>query len=122
MACAIRSPQEYCDNFETAAPSAGYAAWTMYKVEDIVGINKAVVTSGNTAVIYYQIPKVIVDSVTVSLGNLSQLTEGCQVYFDSATNAITDVSGGNTLCGIVTATPVVGAVLIEIHLMGALAL
>ena len=122
MAATIRSPQEVCQNFEKLAPSAGWTAWTMYVVEDVVILNKATATYNNIGVLYYEIPKVLVESVTVSLGNLSQLAPGAKVYFDATNSVVTDISSGNTLCGIVTETPAVGDTKIEIHLMGALAL
>lgn len=123
MACAIRSPQEECKNFRTVVDiSAGYSAWTMYKLDDTVVINKAAVAYGAVAVLYYWIPKVMVDSVTITLGNLTDFGVGSIVYFDSSTNAITATSGGNTACGIVTEVPVSGDTTVEIHLMGTLAL
>ena len=121
MVCAIRSPQEVCQNFEYTAPSGGYAAWTMYLINDTVVIVKAVTTIGNEAVCYYWIPKVIVDCLTITAGNVANYDEGSKVYFDPATNAITHVSGGsNVLCGIVTTRPAVGVVLCEIQLEGML--
>jgi len=121
MACAIRSPQELCQNFETVVDiSAGYTAWTMYKLDDTVVINKATAAYGATAVLYYNIPKVVVDCETVSLGNLTQYGVGSKVYFKSSTNAVTPTASGNTLCGIVTKVPAVAATTVEIHLDGTL--
>ena len=120
MACAIRSPQEVCQNFQYTTPSGGYAAWTMYKVNDTVVINKATQTVGEEAVLYYWVPKVVVDCLTITAGNVANYDEGSKVYFDASTNAITHESSGNTLCGIVTTRPAVGAVLCEIQLDGML--
>ena len=121
MACAIRSPQEVCQNFEYTAPSGGYAAWTMYKINDTVCVNKAVTTVGNEAVMYYWIPKVVVDCLTITTGNVGNYDEGSKVYYDSGTSAITHTSSGTTtLCGIVTTRPAAGAVLCEIQLDGML--
>ena len=121
MACAIRSPQELCQNFETVVDiSAGYTAWTMYKLDDTVVINKATAAYGATAVLYYNIPKVVVDCLTVSLGNLTDYGAGSKVYFDATTNAVTPVAGSNSLCGIVTKVPSSGDTTVEIHLDGTL--
>jgi len=121
MSCAIRSPQDVCQNFEHTTPSGGYTAWTMYMVNDTVVVNKATATVGNEAVMYYEIPKVVVDCLTITDGNLASYDEGCKVYHDSGTDAITHTpSGTTTLCGIVTQKPSVGDTTCEIHLMGAL--
>ena len=123
MACEIRSPQEVCQNFEHEAPTGGYAAWTLYQVNDTVTINKAVTTIGNTAVMYYEIPKVVVPCVAIPSGEaVTYYDEGCKVYFDATNSQVTRVAGGNVLCGIVTKAGSVGDETIEIHLMGALAI
>ncbi len=118
-ASAIRSPQEVCQNFEnTAVPSSGFSKGILYKVNDTVVLNLHDTDFGATAVNYYWIPKVLVDVVPITLGNLSDYGVGSKVYFDSSNNRVTAVSGGNTVCGIVTTAPANGATQVEIHLDG----
>jgi len=121
MACQIRNAPDESNNFKHTAESAGYTAWTMYKLNDTIVIAGSTVTVGKEVVLYYWCPKVLVDCLTITSGNQASYDEGCKVYFDSLTNAITHTSSATTtLCGIVTLQPAVGAVLCEIHLMGAL--
>lgn len=122
MACSIRSSPEESKNFEYTAPSGGYTAWIMYKVNDTVVIAGATTTVGNEVVMYYWIPKVLVDCLTITAGNVANYDEGSVVYFDASTNAITHVSAGNTACGIVTQRPSSGAILCEIQLHGMMGL
>jgi len=121
VACSIRNQPCESKNFKHTAPSGGYTTWTMYIINDTVVIVGATTTVGNEAVCYYWCPKVLVDCLTITSGNQASYDEGCKVYYDSLTNAITHTSSGTTtLCGIVTLQPAVGAILCEIHLMGAL--
>ncbi len=122
MACSIRSSPEESKNFEYTTPSGGYTAWTLYQINDTVVIVGATVTVGDEAVCYYWIPKVLVDCLTITAGNVGNYDEGSIVYYDATTNAITHSAGGNVACGIVTQRPAVGAVLCEIHLHGMMAL
>jgi len=85
-----------------------------------VCVNKAAASSGDECVMYYEIPKVVVPCITITSGNQSSFDEGSKVYFDSTASKVTNVASGNTLCGIVTTKPAVGATTVEIHLMGAL--
>ncbi len=120
MACSIRSQPEMSRNFVIAAPSGGYTAWTMYQVNDTVCIAGMTVLVSKDCVMYYNIPKVLVDCLTITSGNLANYTGGSKVYFDATTNAITHVADTNPLCGIVTLQPAAGDVLCEIHLIGTL--
>ncbi len=120
MACSIRSQPEMSRNFVIAAPSGGYIKWIMYLVNDTVCIAGMTVAIDEDCVMYYNIPKVLVDCLTITAGNLANYAEGSKVYFDAATNAITHVAATNALCGIVTLQPAAGDVLCEIHLMGTL--
>lgn len=122
MACSIRSSPEESKVFQYTAPSGGYTAWTLYQVNDTVVIAGATTTVGNEVVMYYWVPRVLVDCLTITSGNAANYDEGSKVYYDPLTSAITHVAASNTLCGIVTTRPAVGAVLCEIHLMGALSI
>ena len=118
MACSIRSQPEMSRNFAFTTPSGGYTRWTMYQVNDTVCIAGLTTAAAAENIMYYDVPKVLVDCLTITSGNLASYAEGSKVYFDSATNAITTVAATNSLCGIVTLQPSVGDVLCEIHLMG----
>jgi len=120
MACSICSPQEVCQNFEYTAPSGGYVAWTMYLINDTVCVNKATTAVGEEAVMYYWIPKVIVDCLTITAGNIANYDEGSKVYFDSTNNRVTHVSAAWQLCGIVTVRPTADDTTVEIQLDGML--
>ncbi len=122
MACSIRSSPEESKVFQYTAPSGGYTAWTLYAVNDTIVIAGATTTAGNEVVMYYWVPRVLVDCLTITSGIVANYDEGSIVYFDATTNAITHVAASNTACGIVTTRPAVGAVLCEIHLHGMMAL
>ncbi len=118
MACSLRSPNEVCEVFEDTAVAA-HVAWTLYMINDVVVINKATAAIGDTAVFYYFIPKVVVDCVTITSGNLAAFAEGSKVYYDNATHAVTNVANAN-VCGFVTVAPAVGDTTVEIHFDGTL--
>ena len=116
MPCSIRSPQEVCQVFEDIATGA-MAAWTLYMVNNVVVLNKAVAVLGNTVVLYYWIPKIVVDCVTITTANLAAFAEGCKVYY--AANAVTNVANA-FMCGFVTVQPAIGDTHVEIHFDGTL--
>jgi len=116
MACAIRSPQYDCRVFEDIATGV-MNAWTLYMVNDVVVINKAAAVLGDTVVLYSNIPKVLVDCVTIASGNIAAFAEGCKVYY--LANAVTNVANAN-VCGFVTVQPAVGDTTVEIHFDGTL--
>lgn len=116
MACSLRSPNEVCEVFEDIAVAA-HVAWTLYPINDVIVINKATAAIGDTAVFYYFIPKVVVDCVEVTSGNLADYAEGSKVYY--AGNAVTTVANAN-VCGFVTVAPSVGDTTVEIHFDGTL--
>jgi hypothetical protein len=116
MACSLRSPNEVCEVFEDTA-EAVLAAWTLYPINDVIVINKAAAAIGDTAVFYYFIPKVVVDCLTITSGNLADYAEGSKVYYSA--NAVTTVPNGD-VCGFVTVQPAIGDTTVEIHFDGTL--
>ena len=122
MACSIRSAPPESRNFTYTTPSGGYTRWTMYQVNDLVTIAGLTTAVDVENVMYYNVPKVLVDCATVTAGNLADHAEGSVVYFDPTTNAITTVAGALAACGFVTLQPAADAVLCEIHLQGDLAI
>lgn len=88
----LRSP-----NFKSVpvtAPSAGYVAGQMCKVEDLVGVIVETKTSGYETALIYQCDKIVLPKKTGVT-----FTKGDKIYFSSADAAITSVASGNTLCG-----------------------
>jgi predicted RecA/RadA family phage recombinase len=103
-------------SMELTAPSAGYTAGQMVKVEDTVGVIAETKTVGQTAVLVYKCEKVVVPKSTGVT-----LAAGDKVYFDSAAAAVTSTSAGNTLCGRCTVAAGSSATTVEIDLNGACA-
>ncbi|MFA7283685.1 MAG: hypothetical protein WC066_03965 [Candidatus Omnitrophota bacterium] len=116
MACILRQPNELCLVFEYTAESA-LTAWTLYPINDVIVINKATAAIDDTAVLYYFVPKVIVDCIEITSGNLASFAEGSKVYY--ADNAVTSVANGD-VCGFVTVQPAIGDTTVEIHFDGTL--
>jgi hypothetical protein len=107
-------------SFKVLAPSAGYTAGQMLKINDTVGVivDTAAVTV-QTAFIY-KAKKILVPSEAVPTGSGGSGSSGSKVYFDSTNARITFTASGNTLCGILTEDAVVGATSVEIDLDGTL--
>jgi len=78
------------------APSGGYAAGDMIKVEDKVGVIVEAALVTKDAVLVYSAEKVVVPK-TAYTGVIFAI--GDMVYYDSSAAAVTNVSTGNTLCG-----------------------
>lgn len=97
-----------------------YTAGEMTKLNNTVGVIMNAVASGYQAVLVYLASKIVVPCVAISSGNLASFAEGCKIYFDAANKEVTNVSAGNTLCGIVNVQPSVGDEEVEIYLDGLL--
>lgn len=78
------------------APSGGYAAGLMLKVGEMVGVIVAAALVTADAVIVYSAEKILVPKTA---GSGITFAVGDKVYFDSGAAAVTNSSGGNTLCG-----------------------
>lgn len=77
------------------APTGGYTAGQIVKVEDTVGVIVETVAVGKPAVLIYECEKIVVPKV-VATG--VTLVVGAKVYYDG-TGAVTNESSGTTLCG-----------------------
>lgn len=107
----LRSP--IFKSFEVTAPSAGYTAGQMVKIEDTVGVIVETKTSGNKTALIYDCEKIVVPKSTGVT-----FTKGDKVYFDATAAAITSVVSGNTLCGRANADGASGDTTLEITLTG----
>lgn len=77
------------------APSGGYTAGDMVKVQDTVGVIAETALVTKPAVLIYECEKVVVPKVA---GTGITFAIGDKVYYDG-TSAVTNVSSGSTLCG-----------------------
>ena len=83
-------------SMKVIAPSGGYTAGDMVKVQDTVGVIVKTVLITKEAALIYECEKIIVPK-TAATG--ITFAAGDKVYYDSAAGAVTNVSSGNTLCG-----------------------
>lgn len=107
------------DPYASMAFTAGgnLASGAMTKVGDTVGVVVEAVVSGAVGVLCYKAAKIVVPCVAVTTG---AFTVGSKVYYDSGDAEVNESSAGNTLCGVVTTAPSVGAEEVEIDLDGTL--
>lgn len=77
------------------APSGGYTAGDMVKVQDTVGVIVEKALATKPAVLIYECEKVIVPKVA---GTGITFVAGDKVYYDGS-SAVTNVVSGGTLCG-----------------------
>lgn len=107
----LRSPN--FKSVKVTAPSAGYTAGQMVKIEDTVGVIVETKTSGKDTALIYECEKIVVPKstgVTFAVGD--------KVYFDASAAAITSVASGNTLCGRANAVGASSDTSLEISLAG----
>lgn len=102
-------------SMKVTAPTAGYVAGQMVKVEDTIGVIVEDADAGAEAVLIYECEKIVVpknaaSSVAFSIGD--------KVYFDESAGAVTATSTGNTLCGRATEAAITTDDEVEIDLKG----
>ena len=78
------------------APTAGYTAGQMVKIEDTVGVIAETKAATLDAVLIYKCEKIVVPKVA---GTGITFAAGDKVYYRAASAAVTNASTGNTLCG-----------------------
>lgn len=83
-------------SFQVTAPTAGYTAGQMVKVEDSVGVIVETTAKTLKAVLIYSCEKIVVPKVAATGVTFAA---GDKVYFKSASGAVTSVASSNTLCG-----------------------
>jgi hypothetical protein len=83
-------------SLKVTAPTAGYTAGQMVKVEDTVGVIAETKAATLDAVLIYKCDKVVVPKVAATGITFAA---GDKVYFSSGSAAVTNVASGNTLCG-----------------------
>ncbi len=92
MGLEIRNPN--FKSFKVTAPSAGYTAGEMIKIEDTVGIIVNTVELDEETALIYECEKIVVPKsagVTFAAGD--------KVYYNASAKAVTSTASGNTLCG-----------------------
>lgn len=110
----LRSPNY--KSTRVTAPTAGYTAGQMIKLNDTVMIVVTTVTVGQVSAAIYWAEKVVVPKATgVTFAN------GGKVYFNSTTGKVTSVASGNTLCGRALAAAASADTEAEIEFNGAVA-
>jgi len=110
----LRSPN--FDSLKFTAPTGGLTAGQLYKKGSVVGVIVESVDAGETAVLIYRCPKIVVakraaTGITFAVGD--------KVYYRSAGPDVTSATTGNTLCGRCTVAAVATDDEVEIDLNGA---
>ena len=107
----MRSPN--IKSFKVTAPSAGYTAGEMGKIEDTVGVIVETAELGVETALVYACEKIVVPKdtgVTFAAGD--------KVYYNASTDKITSTASGNTLCGRALEAGASGDTELEIDLQG----
>ena len=94
----LRCSSEQAATMRVVAPSGGYAAEEITKVEDVVGVIVQAADAGDDAVLMYQAQKIVLPKSTTTQQNV--LAAGQMVYFDAGEGAVCSESSGNSLCGM----------------------
>lgn len=110
----LRSPN--FKSVKVTAPSAGYTAGQIVKVEDTVMVIVETAALGVVTAGIYQCEKIVLVKATGVT-----ITKGDKVYFDASAAKITNVASGNTLCGRALEDAGSSVTSIEIDLEGSLA-
>jgi len=84
-------------SMRVTAPSPGYTAGQMVKIEDTVGVIVEAADTGDEAVLVYKAEKIVVPKDITSGQNT--FAAGDKVYFDATDENVNSESSGNTLCG-----------------------
>jgi len=100
------------------APTAGYTAGDMVKVEDTVGVIAETKAATLDAVLIYKCEKIVVPKVA---GTGISFAAGDKVYYKAADKKVTNASTGNTLCGRALEAAGASATTVLIDLTGNLA-
>lgn len=95
MGLELRNPN--WKSFKTTAPSGGYSAGDMVKVNDTIGVIVEDASAGNDAVLIYSAEKIVVPKAT---GSGIAFSEGSKVYYDASAKKVTNSASGTTLVGI----------------------
>lgn len=113
MATALKLRSPNFKSVKVTAPSAGYTAGQMTKIEDTVGVIVETKTLGQETALIYQCEKIVVPKstgVTFAIGD--------KVYFSASAAKVTSVASGNTLCGRALAVGGTNDTELEIDLNG----
>lgn len=90
----LRSP--HFASVDVVAPTGGYTAGEMVKVQELVGLIVLDADATKTVVLIYGCEKVVVPK---TVGTGITFSVGDKVYYDAAAKEVTNVASGNTLCG-----------------------
>lgn len=104
------------DSMKVTAPSGGYTAGLLTKVQDTVGVIVEAAAAAAEAILIYRCAKIVVAKVAATGKTLAA---GQKVYYKAASNAVTGDSTGNTLCGRCTVAAGATDTTVEIDLDGA---
>lgn len=83
-------------SMQVTAPTAGYTAGDMVKVEDTVGVIAETKAATLAAVLIYKCEKIIVPKVAATGITFAA---GDKVYYNATSGAVTSTASGATLCG-----------------------
>ena len=112
-ATALKLRNPHFKSVKVTAPSAGYTAGQMVKIEDTVGVIVETKTVGLDTALIYGCEKIVVPKSTGVT-----FTKGDKVYFNASAAKVTSTASGNTLCGRANEDAASGATEIEIDLNG----
>lgn len=100
------------------APTGGYTAGDMVKVEDTVGVIAEDAVAGADAVLIYKCEKILVPKTA---GTGIAFAAGDKVYYNETDDAVTTHTTSGTLCGRALVAAVAADVTVLIDLTGNIA-
>jgi len=114
----LRCPLAVCKMMEVTVPSPGVSAGDMYRTGEVVGVWEQDYDTGDTGVLIYYAPDIIVPCAVAT--SSVDYAVGEPVYYDSADAEVNQSASGNYLCGNVVVAPALGDEEVEIDLDGTL--
>ena len=112
----LRCPMAICQVLEVPVPSPGVSAGEMYRYNNVVGVWVNDYDTGDTGVLIYSAPDIIVPCAVVTTSVNYDVGE--PVYFDVADAEVNQTASSNWLCGHALVKPAVGDEEVEIALNG----
>ncbi len=101
---------------EVTVASPGVSAGDMYRNNNVVGVFAMDYETGDTGVLIYKAPKIVVPCAVATTA--VDYAVGEPVYFDVADAEVNQTAANNWLCGHVLVKPAVGDEEVEIDLNG----
>ena len=112
----LRCPMAICQVLEVKVPSPGATAGALYRNNNVVGVWAEDYDTGDTGVLIYHAPDIIVLCAVATTA--VDYAVGEPVYYHVSGATVNQTTSGGFLCGHVLVKPAVGALEVEIALNG----